>query len=279
MANVFVSFSSKDNHFVSLLMSLLRYHYVDCWCSQSDLEPGNQFPTKIESAIKNANMLLVVASSNTTSSKWVTKEIATFQAQQPEAKVIPLLLDSTNLEQIIPGLNSFQSIDFSKSYLSGYENLFLEFGKKFLPFADRRNNSGRRDYSDRRTSERRGVYSIKARMRKGLWKAYSLETGYGEFEPITLGYRVKQKILTSLNDEIGKYEYFDPISNQNVTASNALETASYQVFSVFKDREVKAIYLIEAIAEEICDQYKIKLVDRRSDSRRERSDRRKNNIN
>jgi hypothetical protein len=275
MAKVFISHSSKDHYFVCLLVKLLKFHYIDTWCSSYDIQPGTQFPLVIEHAIKDANLLLVVTSENTIQSKWVTKEIAIFQTQNEEAVVVPLLLDSTNLDSIVPGLNYYQAIDFSQSMLEGCESLFCLLGKEFLSYKNRRNNPARRDSDERRTKDRRESTLIQ-RMRRGFWKSYYQSTGKGEFDELADSIYEKLKISNSLLSEASKYKYFDS-ANHEFDPKQVLEVVTHKVWNAMKDgRTFRPIYLIEGIAEEIYDHYRIERhFERRRDGRRLAEERRK----
>lgn len=278
MAKAFISYSSKDHNFVSLLQRLLQFHYIDVWCGISDIPPGTQFPAEIERAVKDANILLVVVSAQTVSSKWVTKEITTFQTHNSDGLVIPLMLDSTDLDSIVPGLSQYQAINFSKSMLEGYEHLFQLFGKEFLSFRDRRNKPTGRRSSERRQGERRTSPLIQ-RLRLGFWKAYSTATGRGEFDELSDTLREKLKLIDSLGTEVKKYVFVND-AGQECGSLDVLEESTHRVWNIMKKRGnfFRAIYIVEGVAEELVDQYKILMVvDRRNESRRsdkEKPDRR-----
>ncbi len=275
MTKVFISYSSKDFYFVSLLQELLKYHYIDVWCSTSDIQPGTQFPAGIEQAIKDANLLLVVASSQTITSKWVTKEVTAFQARNDVALVVPLLLDSTDLNSISPGLNYYQAIDFSESMLDGYQQLFRLFKKDFLSYQDRRDQKLGRRSVERRVRERRKT-SLTERMRRGFWDAYFKATGRGEFDELLDTLRERFKVLDSLKTEIQKYQYLDE-ANRECDPLHVLELIIHTKWNELKNTHYfKPVYLIEGMVDEIFEQYKIKSVsERRSkDGRRATKERR-----
>jgi TIR domain len=278
MAKAFLSYSSKDNNFVSLLVALLKFHHIDIWCSSSDIQPGAQFSLNIELALKDANVMLVVISKNAATSKWVTKEITTFKTQKNEALIVPLLLDSTSLDSIVPSLDHYQAIDFSQSMLAGCENLFSLLGKDFLSYQDRRNDLTRRIINNRRQGDRRESKLIQ-RMRLGFWKSYTQFTGRGEFEEITFDVRERLKVSDSLQGEICKYQYFDA-THKSLDPKQVLETAVRGVWNMMKSRgTIKAVYLIEAIAEDICAQYNVEAhSERRNYVRRSTENRRKATI-
>jgi hypothetical protein len=274
MAKVFISYSSKDTYFVSLLQALLQFHYIDVWWSVYDIKPGTQFPPEIEQAIKDANTLLVVASAQAVKSKWMTKEISAFQAQNKDGLIVPLLLDAIDLDAISPGLSNYQAIDFSQSMLEGCQHLFQLFGKEFLSYRDRRNQPTGRRSVERRTEDRRKSPLIK-RLRKGFWLAYTRATGRGEFEELPDTLREQFKVIDSLREEVQKYQYSDE-SGKIYDPTMVLEESIRRVWDMMSPRgKFKAVYIVEGIAEELYENYKIITVaNRRSSSRRLQADRR-----
>lgn len=276
MAKVFISHAGEDKYFVNLLAALLEFHYIDAWCSISDLKPGDQFPDEIEEALNNADSLLVVISKNSMKSKWLIKETVTFQAKKPESQIIPLLLDPVQLDDVIPGFGDYQYIDFTKCMLTGFEKLLSLFGKEFLPHNERRGNKDRRDNNDRRNNSDRRATILTQRMRIGFWNCYSSSSGLGKFDDLWLGVRERFNIMEHLKEEAGKYSYFDEERKQ-CNVDEVLEKSTNIVWEDFRRRDefVKAIYVVEAIAEEIKRQYLVKAIDRRSkEDRRSNGDRR-----
>jgi hypothetical protein len=55
----FISHATLDKNFVNLLVALLEFHYVEAWCSLTNLQPGDPFREEIANAIRRANVLLV----------------------------------------------------------------------------------------------------------------------------------------------------------------------------------------------------------------------------
>jgi len=273
MASVFISYDSKDYYLVSLLEELLRFHYIDVWCAPSNIRPGAVFSSDIEQALTRSNVLIVVSSVNSISSKWVPKEVTTFQNRHDQASIIPILLDSTNVDEITPGLSSYQAIDFSKSMLGGCRTLFRSLGKDFISNRDRRNDL-RRESKDRRKNYDRRSSTKLQRMRKGFWLAYAKHTGRGEFEELNDTLREKFKVIDALREIVQSYKYikdtdveWDPIE--------VLQRSTQTVWDLMKQRgHFKAVYIVEGIAEEIHDQYDPQVLTRRQASRRGPGDRR-----
>ena len=273
MASVFISYDSRDYYVVSLLEELLRFHYINVWCAPSDIRPGANFSSDIEQALKRANVLIVVSSVNALSSKWVPKEITTFQTRHQKASIIPILLDSTNVDEITPGLSSFQAIDFSKSMLGGCRTLFRSLGKDFMSNRDRRNDF-RRDSKDRRRGYDRRSSTTLQRMRQGFWLAYAKHTGKGEFDEINDSLREKFKVIDALREVAEAYKYFKG-PDLECDSTEVLQKTTQTVWTLMKERgHFKAVYIVEGIAEEIHDQYDIQMQTRRHSPRRESTDRR-----
>lgn len=275
MARVFISYGSQDYYIVSLLEELLKFHYIDVWCAPSNIRPGVNFTSDIERALNRANMLVVISSVNSLSSKWVAKEITTFQATHQNASIIPILLDSTNAEEITPGLSSYQAIDFSDSMLIGCRTLFRALGKEFMSSRERRADF-RRSSRDRRSVRDRRSAQLLQRLRRGFWSAYSKNTGKGEFDELSDSLREKFKVVDALQDEALKYMYFNT-ANEEGNPKEILERSTQTVWDFMKQRgHFKAVYIVEGIAEEIHDHYEIQLKQRRRILRREHPGRREN---
>lgn len=273
MASVFISYDSKDYYLVSLLEELLRFHYIDVWCAPSNIRPGAVFSSDIEQALTKSNVLIVVSSVNSISSKWVPKEVTTFQNRHDQASIIPILLDSTNVDDITPGLSSYQAIDFSKSMLGGCRTLFRSLGKDFMSNRDRRNDL-RRDSKDRRKGYDRRSSTTLQRMRRGFWLAYAKHTGKGEFDEINDSLREKFKVVDALTEAAQSFKYIKD-TDVECDPTEVLQRSTQNVWDLMKQRgHFKAVYIVEGIAEEIHDQYDVRMRTRRQSSRRGPGDRR-----
>src|ERR1051325_5485112 len=83
MPTTFISHSSKDAYFVSLLVALLDYHCIPAWCSTRNVSPGARFRPEIGAGLRKADSLIVIVSKNAVTSKWVQKEVVTYQTTRP----------------------------------------------------------------------------------------------------------------------------------------------------------------------------------------------------
>jgi len=264
--SVFVSFAHEDSSFVTLLLALLNHHRVQHWCSPARLEPGTTFSEEIPAALDEADLLAVIVSKQAAKSKWVAKEIASFQARRSRP-LIPLCLDSTSPEDVAPGLSAYQAIALTENMEAGLRALFASFGIRFLTGIERRTRSGRRTGDDRRSAgDRRGA-QLSQRLRRGMWKAYHSATGIGEFEIVE---RIQElsKMQAALMPELQRYQFVDQAEGLAL-AVDFLEQIAYEEFTSLRNvGPVRAVYLIEAIAEAVQRRYHVRVLTRRETRRR-----------
>lgn len=265
MNNVFISHADEDQYFVNLFASLLEFHFIKIWYCRFKLKPGDKFESEIDEAINKSDTLIAIVSKHTLTSNWVKKEILNFQGKKPEAKIIPILLEPVKLNDIVPGLETYQYIDFSQCMLTGFRDLFAIFDKKFLDFPDRRKKADRRAKKD---VDRRKSPLIQ-RMRRGFWNTYSSASGYSKFDTVELDYYLRYKVMDALEPEAKRYDFFDKEGNLCNIKEQVLEESTYKVWDNMRDREnIKAVVVIEAVAEEICKLFEVKPKDRRALLRR-----------
>ena len=283
MAKIFVSHSTEDRYFVNLLVALLEFHGLETCCSLSHLQAGTQSRKEIESALRDADFLIVITSQNTIKSRSVTKGVAFFQAHKPDSQILPLHLDSTNLDDVVDGLKNHHAIDFTQCMLTGFEELLSLFGKEFLPHFARIQNKrqpDRRSDADRRESVDRRDSILIRRLRVGFWSAYSQSTGMGKFDDLTMGMNNLFKVIDSLQVEVSKYEYVNT-TGVPCDCREVLEKSTHNVWEIMRDKErtAKAVYVIDAIVEDISRNYEVKPTSRRGSGRRSESDDRRRNDN
>lgn len=270
MAKVFISHSSSDKAFVNLLVKILDFHHIDNWYDSSNILPGSNFSKEIEDALNGSESLIIVISKNSLQSEWVRREVIYFQATKPNS-IIPILLDETNpsdLCRLTPGFEQYQSINFNKCMLAGYEKLMAHFDREFLPDFDRRTKSDRRDNLDRRQNNDRRKAKIDQRMRVGFWKAYENSTGIGKFELLNMGLSEQSKMLIALNEEVIKYSY--SVQGKLQEADKILAEAVIHAPDRLREvnMDYKAIYVIEAVVENILKNYQVEEIIRRDEGGR-----------
>ncbi len=97
----FISYSSKDQEFVTQLHRDLQSKGVRCWFASEDLRIGDPLRRRIDEAIRLYDKLLIVLSENSVKSTWVEKEVETaFEKERKQNRVVlfPIRLDHTVME-------------------------------------------------------------------------------------------------------------------------------------------------------------------------------------
>jgi hypothetical protein len=90
-ANIFISFASQDRKIASTLCKALESRGFECWISDRDILPGENFQIAIVQAIRRAKIMLLVFTGNSNNSQEMTKELAL--ASQQTLIVIPLRVE------------------------------------------------------------------------------------------------------------------------------------------------------------------------------------------
>jgi TIR domain-containing protein len=231
----------------------------------------------IDDGLQSADSLIVVVSQHSAISKWVTKELAAFQEKRPEARVIPLLLDDTNPDDVIDRLTDYQALRFTDDMLSGFEKLTELYGKRFLPRIERRGKESRRNVVDRRSASERRKSEMIQRMRIGFWKAFHAKLRIGKFDKLQMGVAELFKTIEALVEEAERYGYTLPEGRQ-ASARTVLEEATHHVWQEYRPKhQLGAVYVVEAIAEHIYATYAVSQPQQRQiQTRRDDSDRRDN---
>ncbi len=123
MANVFISYSSKDSDFVDRLKRALEQHTYKVWLDRWEIHGGVSIPEAIQQGLHNANYVIVVLSINSVKSKWVECEWQAAYWQEIKdgsVTVIPLLLEECAVPLL---LQAIHTIDFRSSFSDGLPQL------------------------------------------------------------------------------------------------------------------------------------------------------------
>ncbi|MBS1877404.1 MAG: hypothetical protein JSU00_29600 [Acidobacteria bacterium] len=151
--------------------------------------------------------------------------------------------------------------------------------KSIREMAERPRRLRIRNEMNRRRNPPRRVSPISQRLRAGLWLQYHRATRSGEFDAIPFDDFHATGLREALWPEAVKYILLDRGGGQEVSAEHALKIAVERVWrceaawierprSHKLPRCAKALYVIDAIAEEICREYQVTGRDRRAADRR-----------
>jgi hypothetical protein len=109
MANLFLSYSRKDELAARRLMSWLEQEGHEVWRDEDDIGGGASFSTEIERALKDCDAVLVLWSADSVQSMWVRDEAG---YARDAGKLIPLSLDATEAPL---GFRQLQAIGLARS--------------------------------------------------------------------------------------------------------------------------------------------------------------------
>ena len=91
MRHAFISFSSKDEKQARALCDDMEKRGVGCWISARDVRPGRNYQTEIIEAIRSADNLLLVFSTNAGKSEEVSRELSL--ASKHQLRICPVRIE------------------------------------------------------------------------------------------------------------------------------------------------------------------------------------------
>ncbi|VFN00747.1 MAG: TIR domain-containing protein [Candidatus Kentron sp. G] len=113
---VFISHSYEDSPWVAEFASALKTSGVKAW-SDAEILPGENWPKKIEEALRESSTLVMVLSQNNIQSRWMFFELGAAVAD--EKRIIPVLLDDMDVTRIPIPLRQFQPLRESSPQAAG----------------------------------------------------------------------------------------------------------------------------------------------------------------
>jgi hypothetical protein len=90
---VFISYSTRDSFARDAIYKALMAHQIDVWLDKDKLRTGDTWTQKLELAVKNSDIFLLLVSPDSKASKWVLEELTV--AQDTNKKIIPILVAGT----------------------------------------------------------------------------------------------------------------------------------------------------------------------------------------
>ena len=96
MADVFISYSSKDRQKATKLVSELKKREIQYWIDFMDIPKGAEYDDLIPSAIAECNVVIMLISQNSMASEHVKKELRI--ANHHKKTIIPFMLEKVTLQ-------------------------------------------------------------------------------------------------------------------------------------------------------------------------------------
>ena len=97
----FISHSSKDESFARRLYADLQDHGVRCWFAPQDMKVGDRIVDAIDQSIRVYDKILLLLSSHSLESPWVTKEVSIALEEEAKSKknvLFPIDIDNSVME-------------------------------------------------------------------------------------------------------------------------------------------------------------------------------------
>ena len=112
MGYVYISYSHKDKPFVERLSHDLQAEGVSVWIDYQAIQPGEDWQSMIDRAIKGADAMLFVSSANSVMRAYITVEVGLAQANQ--IPVIVLIVDEDGLAKMPRSAQGLRRLDFRR---------------------------------------------------------------------------------------------------------------------------------------------------------------------
>lgn len=105
---VFISHSSSDREWTSKFASSLKGLGISAWSDVSSLSPGERWQDRIQQALRESKVFVVIVSSPQVDA-WTSFELGAALADNKV--IIPVLTGDISLEQLSPLLRQFQFLN------------------------------------------------------------------------------------------------------------------------------------------------------------------------
>ncbi|MYC70805.1 MAG: toll/interleukin-1 receptor domain-containing protein [Gemmatimonadetes bacterium] len=126
---IFLSHSDHDRQFVKKLVAMMRRHGLPVWYSRTNILGAQQWHDEIGAALHRCDWFVLVLSPSAVESMWVKRELMfSLQQNRFENKIVPLLYQTCDYDQLSWTLSSFQMIDFTQTFEQGCRDLLLLWG-------------------------------------------------------------------------------------------------------------------------------------------------------
>jgi WD40 repeat protein len=111
MTQVFLCYSDKDKEVMKKLAKTLRRETFTVWTNKTDIKTGTEFQEEVNKGIEGADNVVCLISPAALQSWYWQQEVA--HAFANNKRIIPLLIQPTELDSIHPNIRALQFIDFT----------------------------------------------------------------------------------------------------------------------------------------------------------------------
>jgi hypothetical protein len=129
---VFLSHSDQDREFVERLSGQLTRHGVPVWYSRRAIVGARQWHDEIGAALRRCDWFALIMSPAAVESRWVKRELLyALQQERFDERIVPLLYQDCDFEQLSWTLSSFERVDFTEGFDAGCRALLRIWGIGF----------------------------------------------------------------------------------------------------------------------------------------------------
>jgi len=107
--DIFLSYATTDKDDARKINSFLSKKKLKVFMSEKEIEPGSKWEDDIKNALKNSDLLCILATPNSLKSQWVTTEWGV--AWVNDVRILPVLLQCS-ASDLPERLKAYQSINF-----------------------------------------------------------------------------------------------------------------------------------------------------------------------
>src|SRR4028119_1800105 len=112
LTQVFISHSENDNVMVEKVGKSLMREGFTIWTNRTDIKTGTEFQDEINQGIEQADNVVCLISADSIQSKYCQDELA--HAFAHNKRIISLLIETIDIEQLPPQIRALQFIDFTE---------------------------------------------------------------------------------------------------------------------------------------------------------------------
>lgn len=114
---IFISYASEDREYLEALEQALREHGIIkgedfSFIDSFNFSPGEDFRESIKKQIQSASKVVIIATDESASSKWVNYEAG--MADALDKPIIVVVPKGFRKSKLLSNLSKFQSIEFNK---------------------------------------------------------------------------------------------------------------------------------------------------------------------
>lgn len=106
--DIFLSYSNRDKSWVIEFVSALKDAGIKTWFDVHDITPGERWDEKIQQALRESSIIVVILSENSVESPWIFFELGAAIADKK--RIIPVLVGDIESKRIPILLRRFQSL-------------------------------------------------------------------------------------------------------------------------------------------------------------------------